>query len=140
VKVPLAILSHPPMVEGVKQRLCPRFLFEDDMLKVIYKYEIPVIGKAFELNLPIGHAICDINHQNDKLYMWIMVDPDQPKQPLKMMVVGTGWVMKDCSNMWFMKTIHMPNGLVWHLFGVEGRECSLLSSDKGSVEADTEPA
>lgn len=103
-------------------------VYEDYMLQVIYKYEIPVIGEAFELDLPIGHAICDINQQNDKLYLWVLINPDAPKQSLKLMVVGTGWVMQDCSNMWFMKTIHMPNGLVWHLFGVQGKECSLLPS------------
>lgn len=98
------------------------------MLQVIYKYEIPVIGEAFELDLPIGHAICDINQQNDKLYMWVLINPDAPKQSLKLMVVGTGWVMQDCFNMWFMKTVHMTNGLVWHLFEVQGKECSLLPS------------
>lgn len=101
---------------------------EDCMLQVINKYEIPVIGEVFELELSIGHAICDIHHQNGKLYLWVLVNPDAHKVALKLMVIGTGWVMQDCSNMWFMKTIHMPDGLVWHLFGVSGKECSLLSS------------
>lgn len=90
------------------------------MLKVIYKYEIPVIGEVFEINLPLGYTICDINHQNDELFMWVLIELNVPKIPLKFMVIGTGKVIQDCSNMWFMKTIHMPNGLVWHVFAVIG--------------------
>jgi hypothetical protein len=100
------------------------------MLQVIYKYELPVIGEVFELQLPLGHAICEINHQGDKMFMWVLGDPDAHKIPLKLMIVGTGWVMQDCSNMWFIKTIHMLDGHVWHLFGVIGKECSLLPIGK----------
>lgn len=91
------------------------------MIGHVFKYPINFqneTGKVIELNLPNNFAICDINHQDDCIFLWAMVDVHAPLEPYQFVVHGTGWKIDDVENLFFLKTVHMPNGLVWHVFAV----------------------
>lgn len=92
------------------------------MIGHVFKYPINFpneAGKVIELNLPNNFAICDINHQDDCIFLWAMVDIHAPLEPYQFVVHGTGWKIDDVENLFFLKTVHMPNGLVWHVFAVQ---------------------
>lgn len=36
----------------------------------------------------------------------------------KFVVQGTGWRIHDVEGLCFVKTVHIPSGLVWHVFAV----------------------
>lgn len=82
----------------------------------IFKYEIPITDEIISIELSENSGLCDINVQDDKIYMWCIVDIHAPifKQYFK--IFGTGHQIIDCENLIFLKTVHMPNGLVWHIF------------------------
>jgi len=88
------------------------------MIGHIFKYPIPDIGKVVEIELPEGYAICDINQQGGDLFLWAMVDTHAPLETIKFVVHGTGWKIDDAENLFFLQTVHMPSGLVWHVFTV----------------------
>ena len=88
------------------------------MLRKVLKYKIECIGETVTIDLPLGYTICDINHQNGDLYLWALVDIDAHLTPIKLLAVGTGNLILNCDNMYFMKTVHMPSGWVWHVFQV----------------------
>lgn len=89
------------------------------MIGHIFKYELPVIGERFELNLPKDCAICDIQPQGESICMWAMVDIHAELETHAYMIVGTGWKLDDAENMYYVKTVVMPSGLVWHVFEVK---------------------
>lgn len=83
----------------------------------ILKYPLPqIIGEIIEVEMPDRWAICDINHQGDELFLWANVDTDEPVTANKFIIYGTGWEIRDMENLSFLKTVHMPNGMVWHVF------------------------
>lgn len=87
----------------------------------ILKYEMPFpleAGDITEINLPKDYGICDINHQNGKIYLWVNCDERAPTTKLKFVIYGTGWEIEDLEDLSFLKTIHMPDGIVWHVFSV----------------------
>lgn len=87
------------------------------MLRKIYKYPFPSQQET-KIALPKGYQICDIAFQGHDLYLWALVDIDEPDVIANFLFVGTGWVVMDCPNLNFIKTIHAPAGLVWHVFEV----------------------
>lgn len=84
----------------------------------IYKYLLPGLGEESSVELPSSMHICDINHQNGKIYMWACVDDTSPKVMRKIMVVGTGWEIDNPGQLQFLRTVHMPNGCVYHVLAV----------------------
>lgn len=93
------------------------------MIKHVFKYPINFAdeaGKVIEIQMPVGSAICEVNHQDDCIFLWALVDTHAPLEPHKFVVHGTGWKIDDAENLLFLKTVHMPSGLVWHVFMVKG--------------------
>jgi hypothetical protein len=82
-------------------------------MKQIWKYEIP-LEKSFRLDVPSHNLVLSVQMQNEVPCVWILVDPDAPKEPklfhLYWTGVDLGWIGK------FIGTIQTPDGLVWHLF------------------------
>ena len=92
------------------------------MIGHVFKYPINFpdeAGKVIEIQMPSKWAICDIHHQDDCIFLWAMVDVHAPLEKYKFVVHGTGWKIDDVENLYFLKTVHMPNGLVWHVFAVK---------------------
>jgi len=88
------------------------------MIGHIFKYELPIIGEVFELKLPKDCVICDIQLQGSMIFLWAIVVTHAEFVTRKFLIVGTGWKLDDVELMYFMKTVQMPNGLVWHVFEV----------------------
>ena len=94
-------------------------------MNTIYKYEIPIDGE-FTLELPLGARILSVQAQpqdgllmnNDKVFIWAIVNPYNEKIKRKFHVHGTGNPLYDHYK--YIGTFQVYNGrLVWHLF--EGR-------------------
>lgn len=84
----------------------------------IFKYEIPITDDIFAMELPENYALCDINNQGDKIYMWCVVDIHTTIVKRYFKIVGTGHQITGIEHLYFLRTVHMPNGLVWHIFEV----------------------
>ena len=88
------------------------------MIGHVFKYEIPLTDELIEIEMPDNCAICEINHQGDSLFIWALVDIHAPLFTNKFKIFGTGHKIDDVEGMYFLKTVHMPNGLVWHVFAL----------------------
>ncbi len=84
----------------------------------IYKYLMPGLGEAFEIELPEKLHVCDFHHQDDKIYMWAVVDITSRLVKRKIMTIGTGWEIENPDRLQFLRTVHMPNGCVCHILAV----------------------
>jgi hypothetical protein len=84
----------------------------------IFKYEIPLTDEVFCMELPDNSALCDIRNQGDKLFMWCVVDIHVKMVRRYFKIVGTGHQITGIEHLTFLRTAHMPNGLVWHIFEV----------------------
>jgi hypothetical protein len=84
----------------------------------IYKYLMPGLGEALEVELPEKCHICDINHQDNKIYMWAVVNITSPLIKRKIITIGTGWEIDNPDCLQFLRTVHMPNGCVCHVLAV----------------------
>ena len=89
------------------------------MIRHIFKYEIPLTDELIKIEMPEKSSICDINNQGDNLFLWAKVDIHAPLMTSKFKIFGTGHKIDNCEQLSFLKTVHMPNGLVWHVFAVK---------------------
>lgn len=95
----------------------------------IWKYELN--PQILFYDLPRGAKILSAREQNNKICFWAAVDTDQPNEPRKMMVFGTGHVMP-AEPMRFVGTAHLGGGaLIFHVYegafaNVKGTEGALI--------------
>ena len=82
----------------------------------IYKYEIPLTDEIIEIEIPDNYALCDVGQQDGKIFMWCVVDVHANLVKRYFKIVGTGHKIQRIDSLSFLRTIQMPNGLVWHLF------------------------
>ena len=107
-------------------------------MKIIYKYPIPQTSGYSWYNLyirvdmPKGAKILSAGEKEDKdtwspdtgigiskLYLWAIVDTDQPIVEHTILVVGTGRTFaKDDAfeDVTFIDTVHGKHGYIWHIF------------------------
>jgi len=85
----------------------------------IFKYELPLIDDVIELDLPDKYGLCDIHPVGDKLFMWAVVDIHTQLVKRYFKIVGTGHLITDIEHLYFLRTVVMPNGLVWHVFEIQ---------------------
>ena len=85
----------------------------------IFKYEIPITDEIICMGLPDNSMLCDVNNQGDKIYMWAAVDIHVTLVKRYFKIVGTGHQITGIEFLHFLRTVHMPNGLVWHIFEVD---------------------
>ena len=101
-----------------------RFLFKcgvgDEMNAHIFKYEIPLTDEVFAMELPANYSLCEVGQQNGTLFMWCVVDIHATLVKRYFKIVGTGHQIVGIEDLFFLRTIQMPNGLVWHMFEVPG--------------------
>jgi hypothetical protein len=79
---------------------------------------MPGLGEELEVELPERFHICDIYHQDNKIYMWAVVDDTSPLVKRKIMTIGTGWEIECPQGLQFLRTVHMPNGCVCHVLAI----------------------
>lgn len=92
------------------------------MIGHIFKYPIagsPLAGEVIELKLPKGCAVCDIQAQGGMVCLWAIVDIHAELETRKFKLIGTGWQIDDIEKIYFVKTVQMPEGYVWHVFEVK---------------------
>jgi len=64
-----------------------------DKTKVVYKYELPPLdnGIEFSFEMPNHHKILDVQLQDGKYCMWVLVDTLFPIETVNFIVAGTGY-------------------------------------------------
>jgi hypothetical protein len=85
----------------------------------IYKYEVPLEHDDFTLELPKNSRILSFQVQNNKPFIWVIVNEMLEKEKRKFKLFGTGQSFKedDILAYNFIGTTQMNNGnLVLHLF------------------------
>ena len=81
----------------------------------IFKYEIPIKDK-FDLELPKHSKILSFQVQNEKPYIWVLLDETKVLKHRYFTIVGTGHEFEYHPDiMIYIGTIQMGS-LVWHLF------------------------
>lgn len=85
-------------------------------LDVIYKYELPITDGLITIKLPKQSHICDMNYQGDQIFFWVAQNRKAELEERYFRIWGTGHDIENMEKYRFYKTLHMPNGLVWHIF------------------------
>ena len=91
----------------------------------IFKYRIPFQDVEVKIPLSEGCQVLHVGEQNNEVFIWIAVDPDQIWTCHKRFrIIGTGYEIKvdDYYQLKFIGTVQMKNGLVWHVFENVGEE------------------
>lgn len=83
----------------------------------IFKYEIPIKDK-FDLELPVHSKILSFQVQNEKPYIWVLLDENKVLRRRYFTIVGTGHEFYYHTDiMKYIGTVQMAEeSLVWHLF------------------------
>lgn len=87
---------------------------------IIYKYEIP-IKDEFVIDLPDHSRILTFQMQNDRPFIWCLVNPYRQIIEQKFKLYGTGQQIFDVNNLDYIGTVqwleHLcGNTFIWHLF------------------------
>ena len=87
-------------------------------MKRIYKYKLNY-DQSQKVILPPDAKILAVGAQGDDIFIWAMVDPmDIPTSTRCIEIYGTGHDIPD-TDLYvrnYLGTVHMRNGLVWHVF------------------------
>lgn len=106
------------------------------MKKVILKFELSEKGNQ-RIELPLDYEILALQTQNGKPYLWILVDPNKPKETEMFEIYGTGHeIHYDMGiDREYVGTWQEQGGLlVWHLFKLLVCRVKYNDSDKHSKE------
>lgn len=90
-------------------------------MRVIHKHRIPLQTGNFILIIP--HAkIVSVAKQGDEFYMWTLYDTEEEKEEQMFRIFATDEEIPETIGVSykFLQTMHMQNGLVWHLFKYTG--------------------
>jgi hypothetical protein len=80
-------------------------------MKRIYKYEL----KEGSVEMPIGAKILSIQYQNNRPYIWALVDTDVECDFRYFTIVGTGEDFPEADDFTYINTIQ-DGPFVWHIF------------------------
>ena len=87
------------------------------MNNVVWRYPINTQGIT-ELALPGGAQALSVNTLNERLYLWVLVDPDKHRTTRRFRLVVAGESF-EASNPRYIGTSSIENGrVVFHLFEV----------------------
>jgi len=80
----------------------------------VFKYEL---NPETTLELPIGAKVLSCGVQNEKIFIWVLLDCQNKKENRFFFVYGTGHEIGDKVKLHFIDTVHMHSlGLVLHVF------------------------
>jgi hypothetical protein len=80
-------------------------------MKRIYKYEL----KEGSVEMPIGAKILSIQYQNNRPYIWALVDTDVECEFRYFALVATGEDFPEADDFTYINTIQ-DGPFVWHIF------------------------
>ena len=80
-------------------------------MKRIYKYELKEGG----VEMPIGAKILTIQDQNNRAYIWALVDIDAECEFRYFAIAGTGEDFPEADDFTYINTIQ-DGQFVWHIF------------------------
>ena len=87
------------------------------MNNVVWKYPINIDGLT-ELTLPGGAQVLTVNLQNEKPFLWAMVDPDKHLTTRRFRLVATGESF-EANDPFYVGTLFVEGGrYVFHVFEV----------------------
>lgn len=89
-------------------------------MKTIHKYHVQAVDKPV-VNMPRGARVLSFHSQNDQPYIWALVDPDEPTQPRRFYLVGTGnpFEYNPASLRFIGTALFMGDTQVFHLFEID---------------------
>ena len=87
---------------------------EEDIIKKIYKYNLPHTTGVFDLFIPPIYNILKIDIQNEKPIFWAIVYSQEPKKRYRITSVWTGMEYKEEFGT-YLGTLTI-NELVYHYF------------------------
>lgn len=67
----------------------PKQAIVETPMKTIWKYQIPVL-EIFDVELPKGAEIVRFANEGGKLWLWAVVEPDAPLEPITLRAFKTG--------------------------------------------------
>lgn len=83
----------------------------------IFKYKILDEPSPYKLMLPKGAIILSAMGQGDDIYIWAMVDKDQPLTPRYILVLPTGVEITTDNTIVFIDSVQLYEGrLIFHIF------------------------
>lgn len=89
------------------------------MIYHIFKYPIPIIDGIIECKVPRNFRYCDIQVQDNKIYMWCLINNNEKIITIKLRVFGTGHKIDNPEDYEYLKTVQLDNGdLIFHVFEV----------------------
>ena len=84
-------------------------------MKTIFKYPLEITDRQI-LSIPEGAEILCVQNQNNKVYLWAMIEMSNPNNIRKLRIIGTGHDIEN-EKLNYIGTIQQMEGqLVWHIF------------------------
>lgn len=84
-------------------------------MKQIWKYTLSVSDHPF-ITMPKGAKVLSVDVQHGDVQVWVLVDPEAPKELRGFRVAGTGQPLEEkIESMRFIGTVQIGD-LVWHIF------------------------
>ena len=92
------------------------------MAKTIWKFPLEITDEQ-EVEIPTPFRLLTIQLQNDKPCLWAIVEPEGPKEKVRILCIGTGHPIDEELG-YHLGTIQLYNGqLIFHFFrGVVGSD------------------
>jgi hypothetical protein len=90
-------------------------------MKRIYKYEL----EENSVEMPIGAKILSIQMQNNRAYIWALVDTDAECEFRYFVMIGTGHDFPQVDAFTYINTIQ-DGRFVWHIFELVKKEIEKL--------------
>jgi len=96
------------------------------MNKVVWKFQFSALNAVshgqhnFNIEMPKGADILEVQYQRDEACMWAAVDPEQDTEVREFYSVGTGWgtIVENSKH---IATVQ-EDSFVWHIFEYERRD------------------
>ena len=81
-------------------------------MATIWKFPV-VIATEHVLMMPKDAQILTVQVQDEKVYLWALVDPENEREPVTIRAFGTGWEINHEGV--YIGTVQLLT-LVWHFF------------------------
>ncbi len=86
-------------------------------MRKIWKYLAPLVD-TFDVMMPIGSIPLTVQVQRDEVFIWALVNPENPEVYHNFCCAGTGNpISEEVTNVFdYIGTVQIPVGLVLHYF------------------------
>ncbi len=82
-------------------------------MNTIYKYTFE--SPELKLDLPVGAELLCVMNQNEKVCLWVKLDPKKPTLERLFQIVGTGHPVSD-ESIYIGTCMVQAGAFVWHVF------------------------